>query len=525
MRTVREIIPTSPPEGESVPPRGGAENHFRTDYLKADLRRRTIRGGAATLISQGCKFLLQLASVVALARLLRPEDYGLFAVVFAAVSFFALFKELGLPTATVQSAEINHAQVSTLFWINVAAGCTLALVTATVAPVVGWLYGEPRLVWATVALGGGFVFVGLSGQHRALLRRQMRFVALATVDIISFGAGLAVAVVAAFYGARYWALVLMQLTMGACEALGLWLACDWRPSLPRRRTGVRRMLAFGSHLTGYDIISYLTRNADNLLIGWYWGARSLGLYDKAYQLLLLPTMQIAMPVGSIAIPVLSRLQDEPRRYREYFERCILLTAACGMPLVAFLFVMADVAIPFVLGAQWEASIPLFRALAPAAFLGTLNSGMGWAMVSLGRTRRQFKWSIAVTALTLASFLVGVRWGAIGVAIAFSACRVLTQMPTVVYCCKDSPLRWTRVLEAISRPALAAIVAAIVLASVVKHLPTTPLGALAWSGLIYCSVYLAVWLVVPDRRHTLAEAFGSIKDFWWARGAAKGVSNG
>ncbi len=128
--------------------------YLRTDHLRTDLKGRSIRSSAVTLVSQGCKFFLQIGMTVVLARLLTPEDYGLFGVAFAVTTFFALFKDLGLSLSTVQSAEINHEQISTLFWINAALGCTLALLVALVTPLISWFYGEPRLASVMLAMPG-----------------------------------------------------------------------------------------------------------------------------------------------------------------------------------------------------------------------------------------------------------------------------------------------------------------------------------------------------------------------------------
>ncbi len=150
-------------------------NFFDTEYLKADLKGRSVRGGAVTMAAQGIKFFLQIGSTVVLARLLTPEDFGLIAMVTAVTGFVMMFKDMGLSMATVQRAEIDHAQISTLFWINVVLSLAFMLLTATLAPAIAWFYSEPRLTWITLALAGAFIFSGFTVQHQALLRRQMNF--------------------------------------------------------------------------------------------------------------------------------------------------------------------------------------------------------------------------------------------------------------------------------------------------------------------------------------------------------------
>jgi O-antigen/teichoic acid export membrane protein len=222
-----------------------------------------------------------------LARLLTLQDFGLISMVTAFTGLASLFRDMGLSMATVQRPHIDHAQVSTLFWVNVAISVVITSITAMLGPLIAWFYGEPRLKWITIVSAVAFIFGGLTVQHQALLRRQMRFTALAIIDVGSMLAGIIVAITSSLYGAGYWALVLNQLVVGITTAMGVWLLCDWRPGLPVGHSGVRSMLAFGGNLTGANVLNYFVRNFDNILIGWYWGAQQLGLYTRAYQLLVI----------------------------------------------------------------------------------------------------------------------------------------------------------------------------------------------------------------------------------------------
>ena len=262
------------PESDSDnPPTSKYDRYLRTEHLEKDLGRLSVRGGAATVSAQFIRsFVIALASTAILARLLTPEDFGLLAMVAGFTNFLARFKDLGLAMATVQRKEINQGQVSTLFWVNAGLGILVTLLTAAVAPLVAWFYGEPRLVTIMLALAVAFVFGGLMVQHQALLQRQMKFTALAVVQIASTAIGAIAGVVTALFGAGYWALVIMQLVAAVVMALGMWLVCGWRPGRPMRGVGVRSMLAFGGNLTGANLLAYLIRNLDNILIGWCWGA-------------------------------------------------------------------------------------------------------------------------------------------------------------------------------------------------------------------------------------------------------------
>ena len=133
-----------------------SEKHLGTDHLLGDLKGRTISGTFITIASQGTQFLLNLASIMAMARLLAPKDFGLYAMVTTVMGFLWMFQDAGLSTATVQRQEITHAQVSNLFWVNVGLGGVTTLVVAALAPVVAWFYREPRLVGITLVLSVPF---------------------------------------------------------------------------------------------------------------------------------------------------------------------------------------------------------------------------------------------------------------------------------------------------------------------------------------------------------------------------------
>lgn len=450
--------------------------------------------------------MLNMGSTAVIARLLSPQDFGLLAMVATVTSFIAQFKDLGLSMATVQKAEVNHQQISTLFWVNVALSTFLTLLTAALAPVVAWVYGEPRLTQITLVFACGFIFSGLTVQHQALLQRQMSFASLAAIDLTSMFLGVTSAIIAALQGAGYWALVLLQLVTTISHMVGVWLMCGWRPGLPVRNAGVRSMLAFGGNITGFNFLNYFVRTFDNVVIGYYSGAQQLGIYAKAYQLLLLPIQQINTPITSVAIPALSNLQADPDRYRDYYRKGILLLVTLGMPLIAFLFVSADKVILAILGKKWVDAILIFRILAPAAFVGTFNVATGWVYTSLGRADRQLRWSVFVSTVTAISFLIGIKWGAIGVAAAVSITICGLRYPGIVYCFKSSPLKVSDLTSVIWRPTLASTLAGVALFAVNRAISFGQnLGiGLAIDLCLYTAFYILVWSLLPNGWQTLRQ---------------------
>ncbi len=407
--------------------------YFRTDHLKADLKSRSVRGGAVTMATQLLKFVLNIGSTVILARLLTPKDYGLIGMATVVINFVAMFKDMGLSTATIQKAEITHKQVSTLLWINVGVSSGFMVLTAALAPALAWFYdGDSRLIWITLVLASGFIFGGLTTQHQALLSRQMRFTTLAAIDLTSMTISLMTAVIAALYGAGYWALVLMQLALRISNAAGVWLMCGWRPGPPDLKSGVGSMLAFGGNLTAYSILNYLSRNIDNLLIGKLWGAQQLGLYAKAYQLLLLPLQQINAPLGSVAVPTLSRLADSPEQFRQTYLRILEKLAMLTMPGVALMIATSDWFVSIFLGSQWTDASRIFALLGITALFQPISNSTGWLFTTQGRTSDLLRWGLIGESLGIVAIIVGLPWGAVGVATSYAISGPFLRTPLLYW---------------------------------------------------------------------------------------------
>jgi len=470
---------------------------FDTEHLKADLKGRSVRGGAITVFSQGCKFVLQTGSTVVLARLLTPADFGLIAMVTAVTGFAMVFRSLGLSTATVQKAEINHDQISTLFWINVGLGVLVAVIVVALAPAVAWFYDDPRLTPVTMALGVTFLFGGLTVQHQAMLLRHMRFFAMGMVEIVSMVVGVVAAIIAGVFGASYWSLVIMYVTMAATAAVGVWTALPWLPGRPRRRSGVREMLGFGGNITGFNIVNYFARNADNILIGKFVGAAALGFYSKAYGLLMLPIRQIRGPINMVAIPVMSRLQQVPERFCDYYGKLVFVTAFIGMPLICLLAVCANEVIFLVLGPQWSPAAPIFQVLAVSALIQLVGHSWGVVLVALGKSRRYLNLGLLNAIVICAAFLLGIYWGAFFVAAAYAAANAAVLFPILHIAFKGTPVSIKNFLRAVTMPFIASIVL-LVSAVTVKSITSGQSGIviIGLTTLAGIASYTCAFLLVP-----------------------------
>ena len=404
------------------------QEHFKTDHLLTNLKGHTVSSGAVTVSAQGVKFLLNMASTMILARLLMPRDFGLVAMVMTVTNFLRVFKDAGLSIATVQRERITHAQVSNLFWINVAVSAVSTLVLAASAPIIARFYGNPRLIPITLFLSVTFLISGSTIQHQALLKRQMRFKALALIEVGSMAVGVFVAVLMAALGYGYWSLVGSSLSIQTAGLILTWSVSRWRPQLPTRHSGIGPLVSFGAHRTAGDFILSLARGSDNLLIGRSYGSAALGLYSRASALLIGPLEQFLYPINVVFIPALSRLQSQPERYRSTFLRLYEAIALAGFFFTGLCLALARPLTLVLLGPKWGQAAAIFGGFTVAALCIPLGNASAWLFTSQGRGRDMLVTQLTNSGAIVLSFLVGLPFGPVGVAIAFSISNLLVRLP-------------------------------------------------------------------------------------------------
>jgi O-antigen/teichoic acid export membrane protein len=424
-----------------------------------DLKERTIRGGSARICSQGVSFLIRVGSLVVLARLLEPKDFGLVGMVTAFTGVLSLFRDFGLSAATVQRANVTEEQTSSLFWINVATGLVLGLATVCLAPAISSFYHEPRLVWIASVIAAAFVFNGAGVQHSAMLQRQMRFTALSLIDtgslIVSSGVAFGVAI--AGYG--YWALVSMAVCLPLVTTLGLWLVSGWVPGRPHRQAGLRSMMRFGGLMTLNGLIVYVASNFDKVLLGRFWGAEAIGLYGRAYQLIRIPIDNLNGAVGEVAFAALSRVQNDPDRLKRYFLKGYALVLAVTMPITVACAIFAEELIIVLLGPKWREVAGIFRFLSPTILAFAIVNPLGWLLNSTGQVGRCLKIALVFTPVVIVGYFIGLPYGPIGVASAYSLVTTLSIVPMIAWCVRGSVISFWDVALVIVRPLIAIIVAA------------------------------------------------------------------
>jgi len=466
-----------------------------------NFKEKTIRGGVAKIFAQATTFSLRFGSLMVMARLLDPRDFGLVGMVTAFTGVLNLFRDFGLSAAAVQRAEVTEEQVSTLFWINVLVGAALTAITVAMAPVVAAFYHEPRLFWVTIVLACGFIVNATGVQHSAQLQRQMRFTTLAGLDVLSLAVSVAVGIVMALRGYGYWALVATAVVPTLVTTIGLWSVSSWIPGRPRRRSGVRSMLRFGGTLTLNGIVVYIAYNLDKILLGRWWGASAVGLYGRAYTLINIPTDNLNNAAGEVAFPALSRVQNDPVRLKHYFLKGYSLVLALTVPLTISGALFASDLIPVVLGPKWHDAIPIFRLLTPTMLIIAVINPLIWLVLSQGMVGRSFRVGLVYAPIVILGCIAGIPFGPVGVAIGYSAVLALWFIPHIAWCVHGTVVSLGDVLHTAGRPILSGLVGAAVALGMQflygSHL--SPLPRLVVGNAILFSVYGAMLLYAMGQK--------------------------
>jgi O-antigen/teichoic acid export membrane protein len=469
---------------------------FRQTVADEHIRSRSVRGAGVTVFTGGFTLGVQMIATVVLARLLSPTDFGLVAMVTTFSLLLINFGLNGFTDAIIQRESIDHGLVSNLFWINVGAGAVLTVGFAAGGSLLAHFFHDGRVRSIAAAMSATIFCTTLSVQHLALLKRAMRFSVVSLNDIIGRALSVAVSILLGWLGWGYWALVAGAIAQSIAMFVGAWTLCRWVPSLPRRVAGTGSMVKFAMNAYGRFIANYCTWNTDNLLVGWRFGPVSLGYYKKAYDLFALPASQLVTPLAGVAVSALSRLKRDAVQYRRYFLSALRVIAFVGMAVGADLTLVGHDVIRLLLGPKWDESGRIFVYFGPGIGVMLLYYTNGWIHVSLGRADRWLRWGLVEFAGTVLLFIAGLRWGAPGIALAWTASFWILTWPGFWYAGQPIQLSVWSVMGAVWRFVCASVVAGIAATAIMR--PAATLMPSGWAGaathmVLTSSLFLVLYL--------------------------------
>lgn len=470
-----------------------------------DLKRKAVKGGALTISSKLITIVIQILSLVILSRLLLPSDFGLIAMVMAITAFMGIFRDMGLSAAVIQKKDLNYDQINMLFWLNTIIGLILTILTILLAPLIAEFYEREELKPVIMLLATTFFIASVGAQHSALLQRDLNLKPKVIADIAGALFTLIISIVLAIFGYGFWSLAWGTVVGAIVTTLLYFKGSVFRPSRPRVAQGVSQIIHFGANVTLFEMLNYFHRNLDSVLIGKFWGAIAVGLYSRAYQMMMLPIASLRQPINAIAFPVLSRLQDNPIEFRFYYFKIAKLLAFLSMPLMAFLVVNAHEVVEVALGKGWEGVVPIFILLGITGFIQPVASLRGLVLLSLGHSKRYVLWGAFNAICVSLGFILGVQWGAEGIATVYAIVNYAILYPSLWYFFKGTPLKPMDFFSSIYVPMIASLISAVSLFFVNSYLSvSSPLLHLLISGFIYVILFIVTVILLPDGVNTLKQ---------------------
>jgi len=475
------------------------------------LKEQSIKGGFATLMGQVAGFAVNMGSTAILARMIVPEDFGLIAMVVAFIGILFIFKDIGFSQLIIQKQELRQTELSSIFWLNLAVGGGISLLIAGLSPVVAAFYGEPKLLPLTLAFAAIPLINSLFIVQSALLNRHMFFGAISKILFFSNFIAILLTIALAYLGWGYWALTLMNIGTPFFSLVFFWVRCNWRPSWGYHNRGMRENMSFGGYITGFNLINYFSRNFDNIIVGRVLGAGPLGIYSKAYQLLMLPIAQIRDPIMTVGYPALSALRSDAQAYKSFYVNLISVLSFVSVPVIYVLMLVAEPIILIVLGPNWLEVADVFQILALTALIQPVVSTNGLVLLSMGETKRYFIFGVANAAVVIASFLIGVQFGLKGVAAGYAVANYLLLVPTLQYSFKNTAVRVKDFFGVMAYPILfGALSFGAIWGLDVMHWFGLPLWNAAAGGLGFLMIYGALWLLFPATRQRLFQVVAIAK---------------
>ncbi|WP_420137407.1 lipopolysaccharide biosynthesis protein [Sphingomonas sp.] len=449
--------------------------------LKAHVARSTLWSGVQIIGNQATSFLVFLV----LTHFLSPGDIG---VVALAVSFIEIMTPLmraGLPEALIQRETLDELEADTCFWSGVALSLVMGAALFLAAPAIARSFASPALGPVLQALSALLPITALSATHEGRLTRSFGFKALAVRTLIANLIGGAVGVAMAIGGYGVWSLVVQRLIASFFSVVFIWISCRWVPRLRFSMVAFRRMSGFGAHMTLVTFLMSLNGRIFDFLLGFFMGPAAVGYMRVASRVLDMVTQFAVNPLTSVALPTLSRLQQDRPALSRAFIRLVRTSALMTFPAYFGLAIVAPDLVPLAFGRQWAASGELLSILCLSAIPITLQYFTWPAMAAVGRSDQASLGISAIVASATVITAIAAPFGLIAVVIAHVARTYLT-LPLSMYLLRRSTGIESRpVLTAILHPLAAAVVmglALLLLRPLLHDLhPTTRVAVLIVAG--------------------------------------------
>ncbi|WP_367390555.1 lipopolysaccharide biosynthesis protein [Lewinella sp. LCG006] len=359
------------------------------------------------LVQQVLGFLINIV----LLRLLVPGDFGQIIMITAFLGVVGLLKDPGLSSAFVQQKSVDKNYANSIFWLLVLINIILFLFLLLMTePIVHFYQSDSDFANVYFLLIVSFFISSFSIFPQAQLVKKIDFKVLFYAKILSQIIGGGIAIYSAWKGYGVYSIVMKGLIAEIVMVSFLWLTIPWMPSFSWSKSTLTQIRNYSLPLLGDSLLNYVVRNVDDVMVGKIWGQASLGIYNRAYSIMLLPVRKLAGVAARLLFPLLSSLQDNDEETRRIFLLNVQVIALIAFPLMSFLGMETEGIVFVVLGKQWLEMVPILRILAFLGAIQSIGTLVGTIYTARGGTRLQFRVGIVVKSFLILIILIGVHQG-------------------------------------------------------------------------------------------------------------------
>jgi PST family polysaccharide transporter len=463
------------------------------DLPKENLTKSTMSSFAWQYTSFIAQALLQLIVLAVLSRLLSPDDFGVLGFAMIFVGFAALFSQLGVGPALIQRSEITPLHIRVGFTLSILLSLIFTIVIILIAPWSAMFLKNDQVTNVLKVVSLNFLFAGFGVVAESLLRRNLRFKSLMWASVWSYLFGYAlIGIALAWLGYGVWALVGATLGQSLLKSVILLLMNPHPliPSLARRET--RELLFFGGGFTLAHFLNYSANQGDYFVVGRIMGVDALGLYNRAYQLMMLPAKYFSQVLTVVLFPVMAKMQDKRRQLTNAYLAGIAVVTLVSAPLGVLMVTMAPEIVSVILGPKWADAIIPFQILTLGVVARSsykIDDALARALgVMYQRSARDAIYAVAV----VLGALLGLRWGLAGVAFGVLVAVIINYILALQMSIKLLKLTWSQIIKVISPAIYPTIIATAVSLSVRSLLHAY--GSPAWFTLVITTLLSGLSLI-------------------------------
>ncbi len=394
------------------------------------LKKDAVKGIKWASASQLGRQIIQYTTTIILAALLTPSDFGLMAMAIVIVGFLEIFKDLGTAAAIIQNQKLSEESLSSIFWVNVGFGALVASIVFLAAPLGADFYNNSKVEDILKVLSISFFWSSFGIVHKKLLEKGLKFDLLAKIELIGVAIGAVVGISLALLEFGVWSLVFQSLSITIITTSLLWIINSWRPRIIFSYQSIKPIISYSLNLLGYNVFNYFVRNADYLLIGKYLGERELGHYYLAYKIMLYPLQNISLVISRVLFPIYSKIQKDNKRFRKIYMKVANAISFLSFPLMIGVFALSDLFAVTFFNEKWDTALIalLLMILAPVGLIQSIATTTGSIYQAKGRTDWMFRWGMFSGVIYISGFLIGLKWGVIGVAVSYLISSIILLYP-------------------------------------------------------------------------------------------------